>query len=467
MIALILFACFSKAVDPKTASSENQEIPTVTVSEDFYPPAPIQSQLDNGSELWLVENHDLPLIVLDVVLPGGYGADSEGKWGRANLAASMLSEASGDLSAVDVSSQLYMLAVDISTSAYSSNTIVSVSMHKDRLAEVLPIVADMIYRPSFTDQDWARVHEQQVFALQQARKDPRSVSFQFGNYFLHGTGHPLGVPSSGTPATLNNLAKEEVQDWHHSRLIGTDISFVLVGDITIETAKTTLMTHFPEWSGAGYSVPNPSTDTGLSDKILLVDMPDAQQTTIRVLSNAYSFGSDESEAAQLAAKIMGGSFTSRLNSLLREEKGYTYGIGCRFSSHNYGNTFSLSTSVRTDVTAEALIDIYSTLQTGSEGYSPEEVNKSKVLDRTDRIEGAESRHGLANDVLSLVILELSPDFQGKEIRKISLVTAEDMQKASRFFNPERGITLMVGDASVISEPLTASGFSFEVVELPE
>ena len=102
-------------------------------------------------------------------------------------------------------------------------------MHRDRLDEVLPIVADMIYRPSFTDEDWQRVQQQKIFSAQQSRKDPRSVSYQFAGYFLHGADHPMGVPSSGTPETIGNLSKEEVQRWHQSRLIGSNVSFVLVG----------------------------------------------------------------------------------------------------------------------------------------------------------------------------------------------------------------------------------------------
>ena len=470
---LLLFACFSKQGSPETVGAVSapvqaqEAIPEVPVAKDFYPPEPSLFSLSNGSQLWLLEKPELPLLVLNIVLPGGYGSDGD-QWGRSDLAAEMLSQSAGNRSAREVSSALHKLATSVGVSSYSSNTVVSISMHKDRIQDVLPIVSDMMYRPAFSDEDWNRIRGQAVLGAEQIRQDPRSIGYQYSGYFYHGSDHPLGTPSYGTPTSLAALDKEDVQRWHQERLVGQEISFVVVGDISSEAAIEGLQEHFPEWSGQSFAQPTPPpAQEARSGEVLLIDMPGAQQTTIRIVSNAYDVGSADSSAANQAARIMGGSFTSRLNSLLREEKGYTYGIGCGFSETRFGATFAVSTSVRTDVTTEALQDIYATLNSAIEGFSTEEVQKSKVLDRTDRIESVESRASIAGMLTSMVIMNRSTDHQRAEISAVSAVTAEDMKTAGQYLLPERGLTLLIGDAEQIKQPLLEAGFSIEEVGLPE
>jgi zinc protease len=472
MIYSLLFACLLKQPEVQTAQSEKEpelsaDVPNVPELMKFTPPTPVVSTLDNGSSLWLVENHELPLVVLKIVLPGGYGSEIDGDWGRAILASQMITEGAGERSAQQTSSDLHMLASSVGVSTYSSNTVVSVFMHRDRIEDVLSIVSDVVYRPTFAEEDWNRVLERHSNGVLQSRLDPRSVGSEYTGYFLYGTGHPLGIPSDGTPDTLAKLDREKVQQWHQSRLFGEQVTFALVGDITASEANTVLSTHFPSWDGQRPAViDNPVIDDSNNGKIIVLDMPGAQQTTIRVLSSAFPQGDTATESADLAAKIMGGSFTSRLNSLLREEKGYTYGIGCWFSSTSFGDRFALSTSVVSKHTSESLQDIYTTLHDAKNGFSEQELSKAKVLDRTDRIENVENRGSIAAQMTSSIINGFDPEHQVQVVDKIAGISVDDMNNASQYMQPERGIILLIGDVSVISESLKNAGFEFTVMELP-
>ncbi|MBM75477.1 MAG: hypothetical protein CMK59_08740 [Proteobacteria bacterium] len=462
---------FALACGPKEAPLENpmsSAIPTVPPAKPFSPPEALISQLPNKSSLWLHEDHRLPLVVFKIVLPGGGASDPSGEWGRADLVSEMLNESVGELDTLEFASLLNTAAANYSVSTGRTSTIVTLSLHRDRLEELLPIVADAIYRPSFSEKDWDRVVENQITSLEQMNEDARSMASMYAGYFYHGTEHPLGSPLYGTVKTAAAVDREKSKSWHLSRLVGDQISFAIAGDINAEDATKLIGKHFPDWPGTEFTAPSvPDNHTPANDSIVLIDMPGAQQTTIRLSSSAYPKGSDLTVPAEVAGIVMGASFASRLNNLLREEKGYTYGIGCSFSEGVYGNSFSLSTSVRTDATTPALQDIISTLASAKEPYSEEDLMKGTKTLRTDVIDSVSSLSGIASVMTSSIQLKRSPNYGSQYLELARAVTTEDMLSAGPWFQPDKGIIIIAGDANVIAQPLTEAGFEIKRVELPQ
>lgn len=462
MIFSLLLAC-----GPKAPAPAMPELPTVPAPKAFTPPAPSVTELPTGSDLWILEDHRLPLIVFKIVLPGGGSSDPSGQWGRADLVSEMLSESVGELNTLSFAALLNTAAASYSVSTYRTSTVLTLALHRDSFPELLPVIADAVYRPAFTAEDWDRVLENQVNSLKQMQEDARMMTSQYTGYFYHGPEHPLGKPLYGTVETVAAVDREASLKWHQARLVGEEISFAIAGDIAQEEAAQLLVEHFPSWPGTDYvDPPLPEAYEPANGKIFIIDMPGAQQTMIRMSSNAYPKGSEQAVPAQLAGIVMGGSFTSRLNSLLREEKGYTYGIGCYFGEGFYGNSFGLGSSVRTDATAPALQDIVATLATAGDVYTPEEVSKGKTTLRTSAIEGASSLSSIASEMVDNILLDRAPDYGQKLLSKVQEVTGEEMSATGALFQPNRGMILMAGDAAVISEPLKEAGFAFEIVETP-
>ena len=178
-------------------------------------------------------------------------------------------------------------------------------------------------------------------------------------------------------------------------------------------------------------------------KIFLVDLPGAQQTSIRVMSHAWAKGGELRVKEELAAKIIGGSFTSRLNSLLREQKSYTYGARCRFVESAIGGQFIASTSVQTKFTAPALTDLLGVINNIT--FTEEELNKSKKLMRSDFISSNVGLQSIASQMDSMASMEHPPDRRGLELRLADTVSLESLNSTTPLFHSARGVIVLIGD----------------------
>jgi zinc protease len=233
---IVLNACGPKEVEVETVKpivETSVEIPTPTEAKPFVPPQPEVSDLNGGGQLWLLEDHDLPLVVFSIVLPGGSAQDPQDKLGQAELANQMLLEAAGGFTASEISNAFYELAADVSIQTTRQHSILQVSAHRDRLNDVLSYVSKMIFEPTFNDADWTRVQDMHLAGLKQSRQDSSWVASQYTGYFLYGADHPLGRAVRGTPKTISALSKTEAMQWHQDRLKGASaqLGIVAVGDL--------------------------------------------------------------------------------------------------------------------------------------------------------------------------------------------------------------------------------------------
>ena len=473
LIGLLTQGCGEKGEIETMKPEPQSTIPTPSEATPFTPPQPTVSKLENGGELWLLEDHDLPVVVFSLVLAGGSSEDAKDKLGTAELANQMLLEGAGERTSSEISSYLYGLAVDVSVQTTRQHTIVNVSAHKDRLGDALSVVSDMIFAPTFTQSDWDRVMEQHLAGLQQSRQDSSWVASHYAAYFLYGADHPLGRSTQGTPTTLGNLSAEDAKTWHMGRLKGgaARMGIVAVGDIDAATVESLVSDHFNQFPSLelGEFTAPVLADQAIqpTSRTVLVDMPGAEQTSIRVLAPAYKSGDEQEIAADLAGVVMGGTFTSRLNAKLREEKGYTYGAGCSFSGGYYGNHLIVRTNVQTRATVEAIRDLNAVLATAKDGFSTEDHSKALSSYRGDFIQMSGSRKYLASEIVDLFRLGEPADLWATDLATSQTVTPEQMHATAGLFDAKRGVTVLVGDASVVEPMLTKVGIEYELLSIPE
>ena len=467
LIGMITQGCGEKEEVETMKPTVQSTIPAPTEMATFTPPTPLVSKMDNGAGLWLLEDHELPVVVFSIVLSGGSVDDSSDKLGTAELANQMLLESAGERSSSEISSYLYGLAVDVGIQTTRQHTILTVSAHKDRLNDALTVVSDMVFDPKFTQGDWERVHEQYMASLQQSRQDASWVASHYAPYFLYGADHPLGRAVGGTSKTVESITTEDLKSWHQSRLKGgaSNMGVVAVGDIDATTAQGLVDTHFnrfPAVELGELSAPIVS-DQAIqpTSRTVLVDMPGAEQTSIRILTPAYPDGDAREIAADLAGIVMGGTFTSRLNGKLREEKGYTYGAGCSFTTGYYGTHLSVRTNVQVKSTVEAIQDLNAVLATAQEGFSTDDHSKALSAYRGDFIQLAASRKQLASEMVDLFRLGDPVDLWNTDLQASQVVTPEQMQATAELFDRTRGVTVLVGDAKTVEPMLKEAGIAYE------
>jgi zinc protease len=461
MILALLWAC---ATTPSPAPEAPVSlIPVPGEMPDWSPPIPDVSALGNGADLWLFADSSLPLVSVRIVFPGGAGLESDKAPGAMWMAALMMEESAGDRDSMAMTKAFEVLAASASIDVDQQSVIVSLDVAADRLDESLALVADQIMRPAFLREDWERIQYQQILTLQQAREEGPSLAKEVAQSQHFGSSR-FSKPAQGTPEGIRLLSLESVKAAYLNQFRPEGASFVVVGDVSKKGLKERLESPFEGWEGAIEKMEKASVADG-SGGMFLVSDPGASQTAIRVLGDGPRASHIDRLAAQATAVVLGGSFTSRLNYLLRETKGYTYGAWASFSPERSFGTFSAGSNVRQDATADALADMLGVFSGAAEVFSPTDQQKAQSQIFSDEVALAATRSGLADVFAERIADGLRAGGWAKEMALALSATALDMQVIGERFVAAEGLTVVLaGDLEIIEPALKAAGFGFTVVE---
>ena len=339
-LSLLLAGCGPKATVPAAATAPApaealSTLPEIGSPPDWTPPAAESLPLETGAEAWLVSRDDLPLVSVRLWIPGGTLSGPAEHPGLVRLTDTMLMHGAGDRDAAAFAAHAEQLAIDLSTSSWEHGTVVSVDCHADRLDDGLALMADAVLRPRFAHADVERERDLQMAEIQRSLDNPRTVASRVGYAEWYGEGHPSAVPGAGTLAGLKGVTEKTVRaDWAR-RSSPDGARFIVTGAVNMGTLEAQLAQHFGGWTGPEARKIDVPPARGVTDgpRHLFVDAPGSSQSVLRVILPGHRTGAEAEVATRLGAIVLGGTFTSRLNRLLREEKGYTYGAR---SSHVSG-----------------------------------------------------------------------------------------------------------------------------------
>jgi zinc protease len=469
---MILLISFMGCASTPTVELEAPVEPIVEVSPIpstgelpmWSPLVPEVFELSNGANVWLIEDHRLPMLSLRMVFEGGAIHDPEGQEGLAYMTTTMMGESAGERSSLEVAQAASDIAVSFGSSGVNYTSFgFYLNCDPSTLVEGLELMSDMVIRPQFTQEDWNRVHNQRYLSALSDREEGASLSREVGRAHWIEEGNPWGRSVSGTPSSLNNMTLAQVVD-NYQRMVSPNFAgYVVVGDTTREEITSALEDAFGDWEGPSVLPEVPARTLG-EPRMVFVDDPGASQTSIYVLGDAPSLQNVERYAADMTGVVMGGSFTSRLNSLMREEKGYTYGARAGFSVSTNGGVFQAHSLVRGDATVEALSDLIGLLDGAALGFSPEERGKARAQVLAGAVDSAESRSGLASRFAGRMNNDMNPETWGRELELTMSVRTEEMQVIAERYLATSGLLFsLAGDLATIGPMLDEAGFDYTVV----
>ena len=420
---------------------------------------PIQKRiLSNGLRVWLVEAREVPLVQLNLVVLAGAADDPPGKAGVGALTAAMLDEGAGTRDALAIADAIERIGGVLSTTGGFDASAVRVNVPAARLGDALPIMADVVIRPSFPEQELARVRQEWITSLLQARDDPSSVAAMSFARVLFGAAHRYGTGTSGTESTLRQLTSADLRAFHAARYRPAQATLIAVGDFRGNDLMNRLDAHFGAWprSSAGVRTPVPEASQVTERQVTIVDMPGAAQSQIRIGWVGVSRATPDYFTLQVLNTILGGSFTSRLNQNLRETHGYTYGASSRFDMRLSPGAFLTGAGVQTDKTAEALQEFFKELDGIASPVPSDELLKAKNYLTLGFPSGFETIGDLSARLEELVVYGLPDDYFEQYIANIVAVSAADVLRAAkRYIQPQRAVVVVVGDRKVIEPGIRA------------
>lgn len=430
-------------------------------------PPVTRTTLENGLRLVVAEQHEVPLVEMQLLIGAGAAQDPEGRAGVAALTARTLTRGAGDRSAVELAREIESLGGEIGAGAGTDATIVGAEFLAEDFARGLELLRDVVVHPQFARDEVRRARDEQVAAILAALEQPSAVAEKCYAAFLYGA-HPYGRPADGRIETVRDLDPCDVRDYYDRWYHPNNAILVLVGAVAPADAIDAVRRAFGEWRPRPDAVPEraaPPAPLG-ERRVLLVDEADATQTQIRFGNVAIARSHPDYLVATVANTILGGGFTSRLIEELRIKRSLTYSAWSMFVARLTGGDFRVGTFTKSPTTVETLE--LALRVAGEFRRTPPEakaLEKAKAYLRGQFPLRIESPDALAARLAELEFHGLPEDELVTYDRRVRAVTAADVAAvASRVMpDPAAGAVVVVGRAAEVRAPLEAAFGAFRTV----
>ncbi|WP_461009156.1 M16 family metallopeptidase [Streptomyces capparidis] len=429
-------------------------------------PAPARSALPNGVTVLHCHRPGQKIVAVEVLLDAPLAAEPEGLDGVATIMARALSEGTDRHSAEEFAAELERCGATLDAHADHSGVRVSLEVPASRLERALGLLADALRAPAFVPDEVERLVANRLDEIPHELANParRAAVALYADLFPGE--QRISRPRQGTQESVARITPGAVRDFYTAHVRPSTATAVVVGDLTGIDLGAALGSTLGAWTG-GQAAPwaRPAIVGDDTARVIVVDRPGAVQTQL-LIGRVGTDRHDPAWPAQvLGTYCLGGTLTSRLDRVLREEKGYTYGVRAfgqvlRSAVDGSGaSMLAISGSVATDVTGPALADTWRVLRELAEGGLTEQEREAAVQNLVGvaplKYETASS---VAATLADQVEQELPDDFQARFYERLTEVgTVEATAAVVRAFPPDRLVTVLVGDASAIAGPVEELG----------
>jgi zinc protease len=447
----------SKSAKEKPALDQTKNLPKSTAEPKFKLPTIEKQRLSNGLEVWLVRQPELPIVSMNMVFKSGGTIDPSGKSGLASFTSSLLNSGTKTRSAVDISNQLSDIGATLGTGSSWDSANVSMQTLTKNLDKALDIYADVLVNPTFPDKELETLRRRSLFALQQRRDNPNAIASLVYNALLYGRNHPYGNSLGGDEISIKSFKQSDLENFYETYYRPNNGVLIVVGDATLATLKPKLETAFAGWKAGEVPTSNvPEAAAFEKPGIYIVDKPGAAQSIISIGQVGVARDNPDYFPLQVMNDMLGGSFSSRLNMNLREDKGYTYGAGSGFGFRRGAGPFTASAGVQTAVTKESVVEFMKELNgiRGARPVTQEELETSKQSLIRGFPQGFETNGQIAGQLSALVTYGLPDSYFNEYFSKINAVTLADVNRvANKYLTPDKMAIVIVGDRSTIEPRL--------------
>lgn len=441
---------------PALGSGQQAPPPALPLEEVAFPPFQ-EFALSNGARVLVVTSPEIPLVTVNLLLPGGTAVDPEGREGTGSMVAQLLTQGTAGRTNEEIAEAMDFLGATLGAGAGRDQVTVTMGALTSALEPALEVMADVVMSPAFPQDRLDILRNQNLSALQVALSQAETVASRAFTRAVYGT-HPYARLE--TPESLRALTREDLSAYHRAWFTPSAALFVVAGDITAEEAATRLEEAFGGWSGsAGAPAPHPEVLDRAAPEVILVHKPGSVQAEIRI-GHLLPRGDDPDwTALAVANQVLGGSSSSRLFQVLREERGYTYGAYSGLGRARGQGTFQASMAVRNEVVEEALTELVR--QIGLMRDQP--VPAGELEDTKAFLVGSfplqiETPQQVAGRVATNRLLGLPEDALETYRSRVAAMDAGTVQEVfRRHVDPGKMVVVVVGDAAVLMDDLRSFG----------
>jgi len=440
--------------EAKTDLDRSKEPPLGT-DREYHPPKVQETKLENGMEIFVVERHELPKVSVNFATRAGAVRDPKGREGVADLTAHTVKFGTKTKKALEMEDALGDLGTSMDGSVTAERASVSMDVLRRNLDSAMAVFADAVMNPTFPEAEIAREKKLRLDDLSQESKEPNGLAQRISPMLRFGPDHPYGRPKRGLPSTVDKISRDDLARFHDEYWKPGSSALVLAGDISMSDAVALAKKYFGSWSGAG--VPNidiPAPHPMGAGKVYVIDRQDAAQTVVAQILPGPKRSSDDYYAFRLADSVWGGSFKSRLDMNLREEKGYSYGIFSFGTPYRAAGGWVAYGGVQTNKTKESVAEFRKELVglAGEKPLTEKELSEAKALRVRSYAQEFESLGRISNTIASLWELGLPVSELDREPAEFQRCTLGAVNStAQKYARPDGATLLLIGDWAKIQD----------------
>jgi predicted Zn-dependent peptidase len=455
------------------AAKGTRELPPVGKLTDLQFPAVTHTRLSNGIPVDYVQRTAVPVTQAAFVFDAGDAADSPASRGLAVFTTRLLDEGPQGTTSQEYAEAQERLGADISSNDGADRSYVMLNALSPNLAPSLDLLADVVRKPGFREDDIGRVKAQTLTGIAGVQKDPTRVARRVLPAVLYGANHPYGGPPGGDPKAIAAISRNDLIAFDQRWLRPDNLKIYIVSDRPLSEVQPLLEARFANWTPPAvakgvknFSAPAPRP---AGPRILLVNRPGAPQSSILGAQLLPLDPRGDIIPFDTANDVLGGTFLSRLNMDLRETKGWSYGVSGDEALMLHAVPYTVSAPVQADRTGDALVELNAQMNDflKSHGVTQEELQRT-VANNINGLPGEFETSGAVLGAMMNDDMLGRPDnyYETLPAKYRTLTTASLDQAARSALDPNGFTWIVVGDAAKVRPQLEKLGMPIEMVEAP-
>ena len=445
---------FDRSIEPEFG--ETYELPVSDVWRDT---------LANGIEVYGIQSNETPLINFSLRIDAGRELGSVQKPAIAAMTADLLEKGTAEKTTAELENAIKSLGSSISISNGDTGTFISGTTLKRNFGQTIDLVKEMLNEPRWDAEEFSLLKSKILQDITQSEGNPNAISARENAKLNYPENHIFHYTRYGPKDKLETVTLEDLKKFHSLYYRAQNAKFRIVGDFTKNNVISAMKDMFPEKTNPiKEKAKLPAAKEITTSKIYFYDVPEAKQSVLRIERPSLTSTDPDFPLAEAINFPLGGIYTSKLNSTLRVEKGYTYGIRSGFNGDIDRGTFNVRSSVRTNVTKESIELIRDIVGNYGPDFTQEELDIMKGA----LLKGQALKNETLSDKLRMLgeisAYNYPADYRAQNAKAIEAMTLQDFKSlAEKYLRPNAMNYLVVGDAASQMDGLKSLGFGDPVL----
>ncbi len=418
-------------------------------------------KLSNGLRVLGVKDVELPMVRFSLVLNGGLMLDDINKVGVANLVSNLMLKGTANKTTAELEEAIKDLGATIRVRANREDITISGNTLARNYQKTMALVQEILLNPRWEQNEFELAKQSVLSDISQQAANPNAIATRLYNGLVYGQKHILSKDLLGTKGSVDAITLANVKQFYNRNFVPSVSNFHIVGAVGQHEVLKSLASLAANWQDkkvtfTDYPLPAPNSKA----KVYFYDIPDAKQSVLRFGYLAMSANDSDYYPASVMNYILGGgSFASQLTQQLREGKGYTYGIRSRFNGNINPGPFTISSSVRSNVTFESAELVNKILAAYPNVYDEDDHNVTQNFLLKSNARAFETLGSKLNLLQNISAYNRPADYVVQQEKLVRAMTVKDVSTlASKYLDTSKMVFLVVGDAKTQLDRLEGLGF---------